>query len=528
MPLPARLAPAPPPFDLAPHVPGLRLRDVVGPVRPMSPAVVAREADVAATIAGLYGAGQWLMAKRLEGCRARRERWRRGLRDDEHPACGLPLCAFCRQTLGRAEGRRAAEFLQRHGGTNQTSYWLSVDLARVADLDDVKLLLGRFAARFREMRQNERRNDPRWADVCALIYAEVEYAPAPEVLPPRRRAVVEALPAVGEAAVWAMHTHAIVVQAGRPGQPTPTPIGAADVKAAVRGLYPDGPDARVHAKPLHLHRAAKDNAITLGGYGSKLRLSTKHRGSGRVPWPIERRIEYLLWLTSHRRALQPLRALVKPENGRAPVPPPLQGMYEQAENAGGPPRRRGAEAVRKRNETRELDPLLTGRPGAVAAEGGTTPGATAAEVPPAPPTPAGAAPVPAEVPPVRRRRRTAADVQAEARARAMCQPVPVESESVRRIREQGHAEIVRMGEEARHHAERMNELIRRRFADALAATPAAGIPPTPDPDTAGFADPDDDDETVEARRAHLARRRVRETRLARERAEARAEWPDRW
>jgi hypothetical protein len=292
----------------------------------MSAAVARREAEVDATIAGLHEAGiearLWVL--RLEACRERRERWRRGLRNHKDSSCGLPLCAFCRRTLIHAERRRAAAFTKQYGATNQTAYWLSVDLAWITDLDDVKSLHKRFADNLQKARQK----DPRLAGVCALVYAEVVYVPNPELLPPRRRAVVGSLPVVGEAPVWAVHIHALVVQAARAGQPTPAPIGCVEVRAAVRCLYPDGPKARVHAKSFHAHRTVEANAARLGGYGSKLWMTTTHRGGERVPWLPERQLEFLVWLTAHRRALQPLRTMVKPEKdwnpraGLVPVPLP--------------------------------------------------------------------------------------------------------------------------------------------------------------------------------------------------------------
>ena len=324
---PAVLQPTPSSIPIpADAAPAGGLLDLVGPAKPLSPTVARREAEVSATIAGLLasGAGPWLWVLRLEACRERRERWRRGLRDHKDNPCGLPLCAFCRRTLIHAERRRAAEFIKKYGATNQTAYWLSVDLARTTNLDDVKSLQKRFADNLRKARQK----DPCLAGVCALVYAEVVYVPSPEALPPWRRAVVQSLPVVGEAPVWAVHIHALVVQAARTGQPTSALIGCGEVRAAIRCLYPDGPEARVHVKSFHAHRTVEANAARLGGYGSKLWTTTTHRGGERVPWPPERQLEFLVWLTEHRRALQPLRTMVKPEKGwgaRAglvPVPSP--------------------------------------------------------------------------------------------------------------------------------------------------------------------------------------------------------------
>lgn len=372
------------------------LRAATSPAKPISATVARREAEASATIAGLRAAGiearLWVL--RLEACRARRERWRRGLRDHKDNPCGLPLCAFCRRTLIHAERRRAAAFIKQYGAMNQTAYWLSVDLARITNLDDVKSLQKGFADNLRKARQR----DPRLAGVCALVYAEVVYVPNPEALPPRRRAVVQSLPVVGEAPVWAVHIHALVVQAAPAGQPTPAPIGCVEVRAAVRCLYPDGPEARVYMKSFHAHRTVEANAARLGGYGSKLWTTTTHRGGKRVPWPPERQLEFLVWLTAHRRALQPLRTMVKPEKGwdaRAElvsVSPSPFAVAEQAEAPGALPRRRRAGAVRKRNETSKSAPPLTetskSAPPLTGRAGRSRRRTDAAEVPPpAPDTP---------------------------------------------------------------------------------------------------------------------------------------------
>ena len=342
------------------------LRAITGPATPMSANTTRREAVVSTTIAGLCEAEMeaWHWVLRLEACRARRKRWRRGLRDPEDNSCGLPLCAFCRRTLIPEERRRAAKFIQKYGATNQTAYWISVDLARVTNLDDAKSLQKRFTDNLRKARQK----DPRLAGVCALVYAEVVYVPNPEVLPPQRRAVVQSLPVAGKAPVWAVHIHALVVQAAPAGQPTSAPIGRVEVRAAVRCLYPEGPKARVHVKSFEDHRTVKANAAQLGGYGSKLWMTTTHRAGKRVPWPPERQLEFLVWLTNHRRALQPLRTMMKPEKGwdaRAELAslPPFLEANEQAESTGVLPQHRRTGPARSWNETSESAPSLTGSAG---------------------------------------------------------------------------------------------------------------------------------------------------------------------
>ena len=245
------------------------------------------------------------LAARLWRCQQGRQDRRRGLISQWPPMCRSPACAYCRRWLSRKWQSRAA-YRMAHADNN-CCYLVTIVVARSGALDAVREIIRSLRTELRNLRHRNARNDARWRNVEMVGQTEIEALGPDDILllPPHRRRVVDALPAVGgssgyatwdQMVVWVVHVH---IACYAPG------IHQYDLLEVLRGQWP-GPAERVDVRPF-LEGDAGDNTGRIIGYASKHDMRVKLRDFHDLVWPLSVQAAYWGWLHSLRNGLGPLR-----------------------------------------------------------------------------------------------------------------------------------------------------------------------------------------------------------------------------
>lgn len=290
----------------------------------MRSAIQEKENRVTALAKALRVSGwpdQKRLADRLLRCQQVRADRRRGVQSQWPWLCRSPACAFCRRRLVW-RGRACAAARMTHA-TNKDCYMATVMLSRCAEVTDMHGIIREFRVELRNLRDRRARTDGRWRAVEAVGQIEIEALGAQDIclLPPRRRAVVESLPARGgaygyhvfdERVVWLCHVHLAVHAPG---------LTDDELREVLERQWP-GPEGRVDVQRFY-EGGAGDNTGAIIGYATKHDMQVKLRDGIEVPWPIGVQAAYWGWLDGLKRGLATLRVRLGPKRGERAGKTPL-------------------------------------------------------------------------------------------------------------------------------------------------------------------------------------------------------------
>jgi hypothetical protein len=238
------------------------------------------------------------LAGRLWRCQKQRQERRDGLRDRVDRPCRSVACEHCRRWRGRSWRDRAAEMMV--DADNDHSSMVTVMLERAGDWHSVRDVVLGFRVALRNLRDRQARADWRWRRVSAVGMVELDMLAVDEIalLPPGRRAVIEALPirSHGEHLVLIAHLHLAV---SHPGIPRHV------VEAAFRQQW--GGAGRVDVRGFRDDAEAADNAAGIVAYASKFKMTATFDGGIETPVPVVWQAEFWTWLHGLGAGIAPLR-----------------------------------------------------------------------------------------------------------------------------------------------------------------------------------------------------------------------------
>lgn len=191
--------------------------------------------------------------------------------------CGSPACPACRRLRGRAEGRRAIEFMAGAAGYDLSLLTVGVGLAR--DLWQIAGMNQKFTFDFRNLVRAERKDWPhRWGGFRAYGWPEIDVISQADVpfMPHRLRGYVEASRPDWNAdgVVFADHWHLIVDGAGLDRQ---------EVGASFADQWPV--EGAVDIRPFHASRSAAENITSIAGYAHQFKIGKMWDGVAMNWWP---------------------------------------------------------------------------------------------------------------------------------------------------------------------------------------------------------------------------------------------------
>lgn len=291
----------------------------------MNSRIQDRENRVTALIAALRASGepaQHDLAGRLWRCQMGRADRRRGVQHRWPPVCRSAACEFCRRRLIRRGCSRAAERMAP--ATSGDCSLITVMLSRCRGLADMLDVIGAFRVELRNWRDRRARVDGRWRSLEMVGQVEIEALDpgAIHLLPPSRRAVVEALPGRSgtdgyarhdQAVVWVGHVH-LVCHA--------PDLDGGELRDALERQWP-GPAGRVDVRSFHPGSAA-ENTAAIFGYANKNKMETALRDGIKEKWPMAVQAAYWGWLHEIGNGLATLRIRLGPKKVRVPRVPRMR------------------------------------------------------------------------------------------------------------------------------------------------------------------------------------------------------------
>jgi hypothetical protein len=283
-------------------------------------AISAREqadAEVAAIFATSPDPALRALAERMMRCQqSRAERSRqRDLRDVMRQGwgyqCKTLACTACRRAHHVREWQVKVHD-RFTGADNEACSHVTIHLARVGDLNDIREVVAGVRRALRDLRDRQARQRRRWRSIEVAGAVEVDAMAQDDVplLLSDRAAMLPSLPMVGAAGsvIWLPHLHAAVHHPD---------VDREELRAALEARW-EGPH-RVDVGEFHTDKLAGENAAYINGYAFKFDARTNTNGI-EEPWPVSRRTEWWGWLHSLRRGLEPLRVSFKPMKAIAPLP----------------------------------------------------------------------------------------------------------------------------------------------------------------------------------------------------------------
>jgi hypothetical protein len=252
------------------------------------PTVRDKEVRASALVAALQGSGdpvQTDLAARLRRCQQGRADRRQGIPLAWPPMCRSPACPFCHRWLSKGWRARAAG--QMAHADNQACTLTTIMLARAGSLDAIRDVVRNLRIDLRNMRDRLARQDQRWRTLEMTGMVEVD-ALGPEgipFLPPRRCAVVQALPAVGgssgyatynQIVTWVAHVH-LACHAPH--------LSGGDLRGAFERQWPADVPGRVDVRPFRDGKAG-DNTGGIVDYASKFEMRMTLRDGFDLVWPM--------------------------------------------------------------------------------------------------------------------------------------------------------------------------------------------------------------------------------------------------
>ncbi|GGC46962.1 hypothetical protein GCM10011504_26780 [Siccirubricoccus deserti] len=274
------------------------------------------DAEMAAIFAASDDPALRALAERMVRCqqsRAEKSRWR-DLRDVIRVGwgyqCKTVACSACRRAhhIREWQVRVHDRFVD---ADNEDCSLVTVHLARVGDLNDIREVVAGARRAFRDLRDRQARQRHRWRSVEVAGVVEVDAMASGDVplLLSDRAAMLPCLPMVGAAGpvVWLPHLHAAVHHPD---------VDRAELRAALEARW-EGPH-RVDVREFHSDKLAGENAADINGYASKFDACTNTDGI-EEPWPVSWRAEWWGWLHSLRRGLEPMRVSFKPMKAVVPL-----------------------------------------------------------------------------------------------------------------------------------------------------------------------------------------------------------------
>lgn len=195
---------------------------------------------------------------------------------------------------------------------NEDCHLITVMLARSGSLDAVQDVTRKLRIELRNLRDRNARTDQRWSSVEMVGQVEIEALGPDDIglLPPHRKAVIEALPAFGgscgyatwdQIVVWVSHVH-IAVHAPM--------LTEHDLSEAFCRQWP-GHGQRVDVRPFREGDAAS-NTAAIAGYACKHEMRIALKNQTDLRWPIAVQAAYWGWLHGLRNGLAPLRVRIGP------------------------------------------------------------------------------------------------------------------------------------------------------------------------------------------------------------------------
>jgi hypothetical protein len=284
-----------------------------------------KEARATALTAALRGSGepgQIDLADRLQRCQRGRADRRQGIPSDWPPMCRSVACPFCHRWL--AKGWRARAAAQMAHADNEACSMVTVMLARSGRLDAIRDVVHDLRVALRNLRDRLARKDRRWCTMEMVGVVEIDAVGPGDIalLPPRRCAVVEALPLVGGAAgyatwdqivTWVSHVH-IACHAPH--------LSRGDLREVFGQQWPAAVPGRVDVRPFRDGKAG-DNAGGIIDYAAKFEMRMSLRDGFDLEWPMPVQAAYFGWLHDQHNGMATLRVRIGPiadKHKSAPAP----------------------------------------------------------------------------------------------------------------------------------------------------------------------------------------------------------------
>lgn len=237
--------------------------------------------------------------------------------------CRTIACWACaRSRIVRKAARLMTPFA---GADNQDCSFATICLSRVADVNDLTLAVREVRKSLRNMRDYETKTDRRWAEVGIHGSVEIDAVDAEGIprLPPQRRALIPALPAIGQVVInneviWLPHLHASVHHPG---------LERGELLHLLRRHYPgehrvDVSAFRADTAEQQGFSAAEINAYTTASYALSQSYSTKFDDPLQqaqpvtIRWPTAWQAIYHDWIFRSGRSLQALQISI---NRKKPI-----------------------------------------------------------------------------------------------------------------------------------------------------------------------------------------------------------------
>ena len=268
--------------------------------------VRSMESEIVAMIEALRELGDNDLAGRLWRCSRSRDDKRlaqqMGITTGWAKLCRSQACPSCRKWLSESGRRKAARQFQHADGA--VCSHVTIMLARTSELGVVQEVVRQLRIGLRNLRDRKARQTARWASVEAYGSVEVDALCSEDVpvLPPQRKAVVEALPTYGTAAVmWLPHAHLSVHHPD---------VDRNELRDALAQQW-TGPAERVNVRPFE-PGSAGENTGNLYAYATKADMRTQFTGWTEMAWPISWQASYWSWLCGMKNGMAPLRLKMGP------------------------------------------------------------------------------------------------------------------------------------------------------------------------------------------------------------------------
>lgn len=267
-------------------------------------------AEVAAIFASSADVYLQTLADRMMRCqqaRVARSQWH-DLRDAASYGwayhCKTIACASCRRAHAREWQNRV--YSRFADADNENCSHATIHLARVGDLTAMRGVATTARRAVRDIRDRHARQASWWRSVEIAGMIEVDAMDVADIplLLKNRAQLLPQLPLYGTNSwMWLPHAHLVIRHDA---------VTRAELCEALMAHWSEPHQVDVQA--FHHDNLANTNAANVNGYACKFDMRTNVQGA-EEPWPAGRRAEWLGWLCSLRRGLEPLRVSVNPMSG---------------------------------------------------------------------------------------------------------------------------------------------------------------------------------------------------------------------